>query len=1118
MTDTIRSHFSLSRLLGFVALAIGSTVLVGWWCDIPVLKSVLPGFVAMKANTAVGFMLAGLSLALLGRASHAAPARWLAQACAAAVILLGLLTLYQYLFGLNFGIDQALFRESAGALGTLSPGRMAPMAAFSFLLLGCALLLLGSRRTIPTAQRLVLLVGLIGELPLVGYLYGATMLFGVGHYAQMALHTSLLFLLLTIGVLLLHPADGMMRAVTGNTRGGWLLRRLAPFVVGIPLIFVFFHLQGERSGLFEGAFGGALMVIVLTLLLLGVVWWTARMLDHDDAERKRAEEAQRASLQLLEGILNAIPVRVFWKDKELVYLGCNAVFARDAGMTDPRELIGKDDYAMTWHEQAELYRADDRQVIERGCPKMLIEEPQTTPDGQTLTLLSSKMPLRGADGAINGILGTYMDITERKQVEAALRASEVRYRRLFESARDGILILDAETGSIVDVNPFLCELLNFTHEEFLGKKLWEIGVFADIAANEEAFVELQQQQYIRYEDLPLETRNGRRIDVEFVSNVYEVNHAKVIQCNIRDISARVLSESRRELTARVLATLNRTNNVTQLVEDILRLIKAHTGLEAVGIRLREGEDFPYFVQKGFSAEFVETENSLTARTASGGVCRDAAGNISLECTCGLVISGQTDAANPLFTPGGSFWTNESFPLLDLTAAQDPRLHPRNRCIHDGFHSVALIPLRSGDEIIGLLQLNDRQPNRFTLEMIQFFEELGTSIGIALDRKRTVDAMRESEARYRILFETSPDGILMIDRATKSIQYANTALCRMLGYTQEELRALNVADLHPPAALPRILAGVEAQTTGINSFVGDMPFIRKDGANIDVDIAGTEIILDGRAHTVGFLHDITRRKQAEAQRVALEEQVRRQQRLEAVGQLAAGIAHDFNNLLTGITGFTQLAHDSLPAESALRVDLAEVLTLAGRAADLTRRLLAFSHQQTMQPGNIHLNALVNDLTRILQRLLGNNIALVFDPCVKLGQVHADAGHLEQVLINLAINARDAMPDGGQLSIETANVELDEDYARVHPDTLPGPHVLLAVTDNGCGMTASVLEHIFEPFFTTKGVGKGTGLGLSMAYGIIKQHGGHIQVNSTPGHGTTFNVYLPRVAAADVGSTL
>ena len=267
--------------------------------------------------------------------------------------------------------------------------------------------------------------------------------------------------------------------------------------------------------------------------------------------------------------------------------------------------------------------------------------------------------------------------------------------------------------------------------------------------------------------------------------------------------------------------------------------------------------------------------------------------------------------------------------------------------------------------------------------------------------------------------------------------------------------------------------------------------------------------DPSNYWVVVVHDITERQRAQKEITGLEEQLRQSQKMEAIGRLAGGIAHDFNNLLTLIKGYTQLSLFELKEKTPLKDDMEGIKKASERAADLIRQLLAFSRRQVMEMKVLDLNALVRDLDKMLRRVIGENIELVILLTDDLGKVKADPGQIEQVILNLAVNARDAMPFGGKLTIETANVEVDGPFSRAHIGASPGRYVRLAVRDTGVGMTPEVQERVFEPFFTTKEKGKGTGLGLSTVYGIVKQSGGHIWVDSAPGQGTTFKIYLPRV---------
>jgi len=269
-------------------------------------------------------------------------------------------------------------------------------------------------------------------------------------------------------------------------------------------------------------------------------------------------------------------------------------------------------------------------------------------------------------------------------------------------------------------------------------------------------------------------------------------------------------------------------------------------------------------------------------------------------------------------------------------------------------------------------------------------------------------------------------------------------------------------------------------------------------------------VQGSAVIEAMVEDITEQKRAEEHQKHLEVQLRQAQKMESIGRLAGGVAHDFNNLLSSIIGYSELALMKLPEESEARAEIETVRTAGEKAEQLTRQLLAFSRKQVLEPRPLDLNETVNSMLKILSRSLGEDIELQFTPNSGPGVVHADSGQMEQVIMNLAVNARDAMPEGGKLMISLSRAHVDTDYVEQNPEAVPGNYAVLTISDTGTGMSAEVREKIFEPFFTTKDKGKGTGLGLATVYGIVKQHGGHVQVYSEPGSGTTFRIYLPLVA--------
>src|SRR6266478_3944168 len=364
------------------------------------------------------------------------------------------------------------------------------------------------------------------------------------------------------------------------------------------------------------------------------------------------------------------------------------------------------------------------------------------------------------------------------------------------------------------------------------------------------------------------------------------------------------------------------------------------------------------------------------------------------------------------------------------------------------------------------------------------------------RKRQTDP-----AGARVLLEDSAEPMLVVDAETLAFLEVNQAAVDKYGYSRDEFRNMRLTDIVPREDRGHVTDAIQKDRLDGPGFV-EIRHILGNGQAVEVDMLLHRIRYRDKQAALIVPLDGTRRKQ-------LEEQLRQAQKMEAVGMLAGGIAHDFNNLLTIINGYSQMLLGNLPEDDENRTSVEQIMKAGERAAELTRQLLTFSRRQVVRPKVLDLDAAVAGTAVMLRRLIGEHIELRIVAGPDLAKVHADPGQLEQVILNLAVNSRDAMPRGGTLILETHNVELDEEYAAQRNTLKPGRHVMLAVTDSGIGMDAQTRSHLFEPFFTTKAQGQGTGLGLSTVYGIVKQSGGDIVVYSEPGHGTCVKIYFPAV---------
>ncbi len=442
------------------------------------------------------------------------------------------------------------------------------------------------------------------------------------------------------------------------------------------------------------------------------------------------------------------------------------------------------------------------------------------------------------------------------------------------------------------------------------------------------------------------------------------------------------------------------------------------------------------------------------------------------------------------------------PLVDMTAADFCR---RARACPEGVDAVILVIATHDEELPAVLEAGATDLYTTSLGPAALAIRVRIAERLVADHAR----LRDRELRFRRLFESGVAGVTISD-LDGNFKEANEAFLRMLGYTRDEMLAgkLNWEVISP---LDRLVPDTEdraqLRATGFLP-LREREYVHKDGHHIAALVGSAA--LEGTTECISYVADISGRKR-------MEEQLRQSQKMEAIGALAGGVAHDFNNLLSVILSYGEMLAADLKDGDPMRDDLEEIVAAGKRAADLTRQLLAFSRQQVLEPRVVDMNAAIGGVAKMLRRLVGADVELTVVQGAELGTVMADPGQLEQVLMNLVVNARDAMPTGGKLTIETANVELDSEYAASHVDVRSGSYVMLAVTDNGAGMDAATQQRIFEPFFTTKEQGKGTGLGLATVFGIVQQSGGNIWVYSERGEGTTIKVYLPRANPTAVATT-
>jgi PAS domain S-box-containing protein len=703
-------------------------------------------------------------------------------------------------------------------------------------------------------------------------------------------------------------------------------------------------------------------------------------------------------------------------------------------------------------------------------------------------------PLLDETGSLLGAVHTMSDITERKQAEEALRESEDRYRDLVEYSQYLICTHDLK-GQILSVNQEGARLLGYNQRDLLNKNI-RFLLAPDFRDEFDAYLDTIRMHGVAKGLMLVQTATGEKRFWEYDNTLRtEGVDAPIVRGIAHDVTDRIRTEKevkrlsqQNAIMAEIGRIVSSTLNIKEVYERFAEEVRKLIPFDRIVINNID-------VEKGTVINVYMAGKGIADRKVGETYRLEGSGNAEIVRRKSSLLIQTED-----FTE-----YKDRFPMLLST-------------FQAGFRSIMNVPLFSKGRIIGGLLLRSLKPYAYTEKDVRLAERIGDQIAGAIanaqlfnERRQAEEALRQSEEKYRTILENIEDGYLEVDLAG-NFTFVNNAQCRNLGYTCEELIGMNYrryTDETTARKLYQTFNGV--YRTGESIKVLDVEVIRKDGTKAFNEIS-VSLIRDSEGKPIGFRgisRDVTQRKRAEEERLGLQEQLRQSQKMEAVGKLAGGVAHDFNNLLTIIKGYSELSLSELSKGNPLRENLEDIKKATDRASDLTRQLLAFSRRQMLQPEVLDLNSYVSNMDKMLRRVIGEDIELVTVLAKDLGRIKADPGQIEQVILNLAVNAKDAMLNGGKLTIETGNAKLDENDARSHIGLTAGHYVMLSVTDTGAGMAPEIKERIFEPFFTTKEKGKGTGLGLSTVYGIVQQSGGNIWVYSEPGLGTTFKIYLPRI---------
>ena len=876
-----------------------------------------------------------------------------------------------------------------------------------------------------------------------------------------------------------------------------------------------------------------------------------RDLEQAESERKRTAEAAQNTSELLSFFIKHSPIYAFLKivshrDSKVLYASENYI---DMIGVPGSQMLGKTMHELFSHEFAEKITRDDIDVIRNGKNLKLEEEL----NGRNY--ITYKFPLM--QGGNKYLAGYTVDITDLKRTEEELF-------QIFTMSLDMICIADIDTATFIKVNPAFTEILGYSEEALLEKPFLDFVHPDDIDATRGVI-----EQKLRSGAKIINFENRYRCEdgsYRWLSWVSHPNLEKGITYAVaRDITkwkenekelkkgkalldaagrmARVGGWEVDTVTLEVIWT-EETYRIHEVPFDYKPSLREAINFfhpddrgrleKAINRSLDHGESYDlelrFITAKG---NYLWTRTMCQPEVVDGKIVRlkgtfqDITKQKNIEEA--LRKSEKDLRQSQRIAHLGSWrldlatnqveWTKELYKMYGF----DPALPPPPYTEH-----MKLFTPESWERLSTSLSKTSETGIPYELELETVREDgsngwmwvrgetisdaAGKTIGLwgaAQDitmRKRTELALKESEDRFRALHNASFGGIAIHDKGL--ILECNKGLSEITGYTYDELIGMDGLYLISDDTRDKVIRNIEAGYEKPYEATG----VRKNGELYPLRLEARNIPYKGKNVRVVEFRDITENKHAEKEREELEGKLRQAHKMEAVGRLAGGVAHDFNNMLSVILGNADMALEEIDPAQPLYATIEEIIKAGKRSAGLTRQLLAFARKQTVSPEVLDLNKTVGRMSKMIERLIGENIDLAWLPGENVWPVKVDPSQIDQILANLCLNARDAIADVGKVTIETGNAEFDETYCTDHPGFVPGKYVLMAVSDSGCGMDTETLENIFEPFFTTKDVDKGTGLGLATVYGIVKQNNGFINVYSEPGQGTTFKIYLPRYRTA------